>query len=622
MNRDHLIAHFPMNDPENPGKNICENSLDAVLMGTVKPEVKDVSGRSAAVFAGGTHGTSFMEINSEIFRTVSDAEGITVSAWVNPARGSSIWERLIDFGKGESGPYIFLTRELRGVVLSGEELPAAGSNLPVQGEWSFVAFTISGTGNGTRSNAGPVVYLNGTLAANGEISQTNSGSYKVLREFFDSFNDAENFSKSYIGHSQFSADDDYSGAISDLRIFDRALNEGEIIALMCESLTDSQILDIAREKFLIPPRTIITEKPDLQDSLMDGKVDVIWTCSEDGVLTGDKWNIEKPVGARFKAKLSCGDKTLEKTYKVTLMPGNVAPYELTVHPDEKVMDISKTLYGLFFEDINHAADGGIYAEMIQNRSFEDFVFNTYDPSSGENGASNGRKYNPLHFWYGDTNKVTVRDSHGLNEFLGLEDPETNIHYITVSKGAIIYNYGFCDNRELPSMQIHAGEKYEFSLYARATEGADIKVTLTDAEGKAVSNSITISVSGDTWKKYNSDELVGNASVTGKIELYFENDADVDMVSLMPGNVWGATEESLSETAHKNFKGNPNYRLRRDLVEALKDLNPAFMRFPGGCISEGSYIWENVYDWKESVGDVAVRKENYNVWGYVMTMGLG
>ncbi len=622
MNKDHLIAHFPMNDPANAGKNVCENSVDATLMGQIKPEVKNVCGRNAVAFAGGMHGTSYMQLDSEIFRNISDAEGITVSAWVNPAKGSSIWERLIDFGKGESGPYIFLTRELRGVVLSGEELPAAGSNLPVQGEWNFVAFTISGTGNGTRSNAGPVVYLNGTLAANGEISQTNSGSYKVLREFFDAFSDTKNFSNSYIGHSQFAADDDFSGAISDLRIYDRALNEGEIVALMCESLTDAQILDIARDKFLIPPRDIITGKPELQESLMDGKVDVIWSCSEDGIISGDGWNVEKPVGAQFKARLSCGEESLEKTYNVTLMPADVAPYELTVHTDDKVMDISSTLYGLFFEDINHAADGGIYAEMIQNRSFEDFVFNTYDPSSGENGSSTGRKYDPLHFWFGDIDKVTVRDEGGLNEYFGLRDPETNIHYISVQKGTRLFNYGFCDNRQVPSMQIHEGEKYEFSFYARSLAGANIKVTLTDVDGRPVSNTITISVAGDTWNKYSSDELVGNTSTTGKIELNFDNEADVDMISLMPGNVWGASEEKLSVTAHKNYKNNSNYRLRRDLVEALKELHPTFMRFPGGCISEGSYIWENVYDWKESVGDVAIRKENYNVWGYVMTMGLG
>ncbi len=624
MKNSNLIARFPMDDPQNVGKNICDGSKDAIPMGDSFPVVQNVNGRSAAVFTGGKFGSSYLKIDSDIFSTVSDAEGISVCAWVNTSRGSSIWERIIDFGKGESGPYLFLTRDLRGVILSGEELPAAGSKTPALGEWDFVAFSIKGTGNGTRSNAGPIVYLNGAVAANGEISQTNSGSYKVLREFFDSFKNTENFSNSYIGHSQFPADDDYSGAISDLRIYDRALNEGEIIAVMCESLSDSQILNIAADKFLVPPKSIITGSIKLQDTLMDGKVKVNWTCSEDMVITDPVKNINTPTGATFKAELVCGDEKIEKSFDVTLMPSGVSPYEMTIRAEEKVIDISSTLYGLFFEDINHAADGGIYAEMIQNRSFEDFEFLTYDVKSGENGVSTGRKYNPLHFWFGDTQKVTVMEKGGLNEFFGLKDPETNFHYISVQKGAVLYNYGFCDNRLLPSMQINKGEKYEFSLYAKTNTGntSNIKVTLADAEGKAVSEAVTITADSGNWKKYIVCILANDKTSSGKIELVFEDDACVDMISLTPGNVWGAEEESLSETAHKNYEGNPNYRLRRDLVEALKDLHPTFMRFPGGCISEGSYIWDNVYDWKDSVGDVAVRKENFNVWGYVMTMGLG
>jgi alpha-L-arabinofuranosidase len=106
-----------------------------------------------------------------------------------------------------------------------------------------------------------------------------------------------------------------------------------------------------------------------------------------------------------------------------------------------------------------------------------------------------------------------------------------------------------------------------------------------------------------------------------MKLHFSKDTAVDMISLMPRDVWGATEKD-GESAHRNYESNTNYRLRRDLVQTLKDLKPSFLRFPGGCISEGSYIWDNVYDWKDSVGPIECRKENYNVWGYTMTMGLG
>ena len=103
---------------------------------------------------------------------------------------------------------------------------------------------------------------------------------------------------------------------------------------------------------------------------------------------------------------------------------------------------------------------------------------------------------------------------------------------------------------------------------------------------------------------------------------FTGNTDIDMVSLMPVQTWGYSDQEGSESAHSNYEANSNYRLREDLMQALLKTNPSFLRFPGGCISEGSYTWDNVYDWKKSVGTAEQREENYNVWGYAMTMGLG
>jgi len=94
------------------------------------------------------------------------------------------------------------------------------------------------------------------------------------------------------------------------------------------------------------------------------------------------------------------------------MTGKKETYEMIVHGGQKLCDISPTLYGLFFEDINHAADGGIYAEMIQNRSFENFEFAVYDEKSGPDGVSSGRVHQPLDFWFGDTDQVEVLRDEG------------------------------------------------------------------------------------------------------------------------------------------------------------------------------------------------------------------
>lgn len=81
-----------------------------------------------------------------------------------------------------------------------------------------------------------------------------------------------------------------------------------------------------------------------------------------------------------------------------------------------MLDVSDIMYGLFYEDINNAADGGIYAELVQNRSFESFEFDTYSHHSGACGCSTGRNHVPLHAWFGDIDKVEVKNTGGLNEF--------------------------------------------------------------------------------------------------------------------------------------------------------------------------------------------------------------
>lgn len=622
---ENLIAWYPFDDTQEVGKDASGRGNTAIAIGARRPAVQEVKGRKAAVFNGGEYGSSYLELPYGLLTDVSDDTGFTVSTWIYSGKAVNVWERIFDFGKNIHGPYIFLTRAMRGVCFAGTDLFADANLAFPLDEWLHVAMTITGTKGGTLSSAGPRVYLNGELVADGYISQTSSGTYKIFREWFATLDDPDNYSRNYIGHSQFMADPDFTGALSDFRIYNRALTEHEITTLMCESLSEMDILRLAKSKYLPAPSKIITKNINLPASLMEDRIQVNWSFEPAGLIdtTGTVTPAANPAGVHIKADLVCGSSHIEKNFSATVMPEFVAPYELKIHGDREVLKISDTLYGLFFEDINNAADGGIYAEMVSNRSFEDFTYKIYDARSGENGISSGRSHRPTRFWFGDLDLVTVHNKGGLNEHFGLTDPDANAYYIEVPNGAKLYNRGFCDNTLNYSMNLRREEGYRFSIWAKAGTDSAINISLMDGTAAVVSNTVTIAVKGDgKWNKYYADKLVATRTTMGQLALTFEGHVCIDMVSLMPDNVWGAKEEGTSASAHGNFLANGNYRLRRDMVEALVDLHPTFLRFPGGCISEGSYIWDNVYDWKDSVGPVEIRKENYNVWGYTMTLGLG
>jgi alpha-L-arabinofuranosidase len=627
--KDRIITQYTFNEPDYVGKDSSESGNHATAEGVTKPVVETVGGRKAANFAGGKNGTSYIKLPFGLFKEINDHTGITVSTWVYLKKGTNVWERIFDFGKGPTGPYLFLTRNLRGTCFSGADLVADAGRTFSTGEWIHVAMSVRGTEGGTLSSAGPIVFVNGEAVADGSISQTSSGTYAKLRQWFETFSEPDNYNNNFIGRSQHEPDDDFNGYLSDFRVYKAGLTQDEVIEVMCESLTDSEIVQLAKDKYLSFPIKIVTKDLNMPTSLMGGKVSVSWKSSDAAVLSNDGvlGEIHSPKGVTLTAFLTKGNAATEKEFTVTILPEGVPSHHVTIDGSQEVLDISKTLYGLFYEDINNAADGGIYAELVQNRSFESFVFDTYSHASGECGCSTGRNHQPLHAWFGDTDKVTVHNTGGLNDHFRISDQDVNSHYITVPAGSMMINKGFTDSNHHCAMSIKHGEGYDFTIWAKAEAEGNITLQLQNADGTPISDTVTVEVEGgNAWKKYGIDSrivLTGTETTLGQLALTFNGgDISIDMVSLMPQDVWGAGEEEKSKSAHANYKGNPNYRLRKDLVNALIDLQPTFFRFPGGCISEGSYIWENVYEWKDSVGEVERRKENFNVWGYMMTMGLG
>lgn len=253
------------------------------------------------------------------------------------------------------------------------------------------------------------------------------------------------------------------------------------------------------------------------------------------------------------------------------------------------------LYGLFFEDINHAADGGLYAELVQNRSFE---FCEIDK----------KEYHALTAWEkSDNADWEVCTDRPLNE--------ENTHYlrVTAHKGAYIRNLGFNTG-----IYVEKGNCYEFSVFARATapsEQIPLLVTIEDDAHKIYARSRekeSLLIKGTDWTKYELFVCASDTTYSGRLVLTFgeEGSCDLDMVSLFPKDT---------------FLGRKN-GLRKDIAEALCEMHPKFLRFPGGCLTHDGSLNDHdrnsMYRWKRTLGKPEERPTWRNNWGYNQTLGLG
>ncbi len=261
--------------------------------------------------------------------------------------------------------------------------------------------------------------------------------------------------------------------------------------------------------------------------------------------------------------------------------------------------ISSNLFGLFFEDINYSADGGLYAEMVQNRSFE------YDPTEQKG-------WSPYSFWeytspgfsYGRISVETNSPIHSNNPHYMLMDVEhigREAQFEGIS-GVGIKNTGF------EGMVIKANDKYNFSMFVRelGEEALSFHVSLQSTAGKVLAEAKITTSSGD-WEKYTASLFPSESYDTACLVILATTEGKfaLDMVSLFP---------------EKTFQKRPN-GLRADLVQVLADMKPAFIRFPGGCLVHGDGLG-NMYRWKNTIGPIEERKAQRNIWGYHQSAGLG
>ena len=240
--------------------------------------------------------------------------------------------------------------------------------------------------------------------------------------------------------------------------------------------------------------------------------------------------------------------------------------------------ISEKLIGIFFEDISYAADGGLYAEMVQNRDFE------YTPADHKG-------WNAFTAWQlASGKKADIVTSAPLSN--------QNPHALRIAADTL-YNEGW------DGMLIKAGEKYDFSMFVKSSSDKSFVVALVD--GNRVLASERIETSGKEWAKYSATLAPSASAKEARLMLVAEGKkaALVDMISLFPQNT---------------FKGRKN-GLRADLAQVIADLHPKFVRFPGGCMSHGDGL-DNIYRWKHTVGPLEERTPDRNIWNYHQTRGLG
>lgn len=266
--------------------------------------------------------------------------------------------------------------------------------------------------------------------------------------------------------------------------------------------------------------------------------------------------------------------------------------------------ISDELIGIFFEDISSAADGGLYAELIQNGSFE---FNLAERDG----------------WGAGTAWQTIRPGHSLGySEVRMDAPihPNNPTYmrLNIERTKEFYDYkgwkGFgLQNQGFDGISVKAGAKYDFSVFLRNVKGEakQVRIALVEPQGWGKDPKLlaetTITADANTWKKYEAtltpSETVKNAAL--QILVLQNGVIDIDMISLMPEDTY------------------QGHGLRKDLAEALAALHPKFMRFPGGCVVHGGGdgFW-NTYRWKATVGPKEQRRQLKNTWGYHQSMGLG
>lgn len=568
---DGMILHYSFDAVDNSGivKDESGNGNDGIIFGDAEREY----GR---IHFDGTD--DYIKMPDALLQNEDE---VTVAINMCP-EFDTIHYFAWNFGISSSEGYMFLNTsrpdaKLRFAITpnsAGGEQALTSDNDIKKGTWSNVIVTIKGK--------------NGVMYRDGE---------KVAEAVFDTLpKDLGATTQNWIGRSPY-ADALMQGYVEDFRVYNYAISDKEAKALADEY--EAALSDDMTNTFIdCGIKNIIKSDINLPKEL-DGAA-VKWTSSNEAVISPEG-KVTRPAFGEFAAsviltaELTKDNKTEIKTFEISVPAEGGGTYGLNITGD-KGAEINPDMVGLFFEDINYAADGGLYAEMIENRSFEaKYVDNkTFDPQ-----YDCGWAWSVYSEGSGKSSMDFVSDE-PLND--------NNTHYLRFTTDAA--DNGFA-NAAYDGLALKKDMVYHGSLYAKS-ESYTGKITIrAEKDGKVYAETKLDGIS-DKWEKYTFDMTAAEDIRGAELVVLLDSagTVDFDMISLMPDDaIYGV--------------------FRKDLAEKLKAINPGFLRFPGGCVIEG-YNLDNRYKWKDSIGAVEERKENWNRWDlhtdgynhYNQTMGLG
>ncbi|NOV03637.1 LamG-like jellyroll fold domain-containing protein [Paenibacillus planticolens] len=564
---DSLLLHYKFDQTSGTTVEDASNKgHNGTLMGGATWNTDGKLG--GAVTLNGTNG--YVKLPDGILAGQND---VTIATWVK-VNNNKTWGRVFDFGSGTTNWTMLTLRNGSGFMEfsttpeGGSKELVSGPTFPTSKIWQHVAVVKKGSKS--------TMYING-------IEVASTATMPTLPSVLG------NTTQNYIGKSQYAADPYFDGGIDDFRIYSRALEVNEVMGLAIESMSNLELVAYSKNWLNLGDTSKQTQNLNLPSS-GPGGTSVTWQTSNASIVKTDGTVIQPAAGQGDKsvtltATISKGDIQDTKSFTVVVWEAGSTAYTMNINGGQPAHDVSPTLYGIFFEDINYAADGGLYGELVQNRSFE------FD--------------SPLYSWTnvndGGVGQVTIAKTDPLNS--------KNPNYVRLSvtkpgAGVGISNSGY------DGIAVKSGETYHFSVYTRSSDSPSksIAVKLKGQQG-TVYDACTINGLTSQWQKLDCS-LKSNSTDTKASLVVTATDAatvDLDMVSLFPETTWG----------------NRSNGLRYDLAEMLDDLHPGFLRFPGGCIVEGGSL-ANRYQWKNTIGDVSQRQIQHNQWSsnYYQSFGLG